>query len=103
MSSPQESRWAVATLDVSPVERALPKDSPFIRSYFRDWQVPGGSVQGTTVDTPIGMDELLPHLPRFFALTCIAMQALGYPQQELALSRMMCWRAFQAPVVRHRG
>lgn len=39
-SPAQESRWAVATLDVSPVERALPKDSQYIPSYFRDWQVP---------------------------------------------------------------
>lgn len=30
----------MATLDVSPVERALPKDAQYIPSYFRDWQVP---------------------------------------------------------------
>lgn len=35
----QESRWTVATLDVVPVETALPEGAKYLDNYSADWQV----------------------------------------------------------------
>ncbi|KAK9905035.1 hypothetical protein WJX75_008341 [Coccomyxa subellipsoidea] len=51
----QESRWTVATLDVVPVETALPKDTAYIDTYDRDWQAlfpVGKMMRGVALPAP---------------------------------------------------